>query len=850
MTTIREILVVPHAHHDMGYTHVPDVCMTMHERSIAQVIELCHQPAPDDAATFRWTMEITQPLLNFLHSADQTTVKQLQELVAAGRIAITGGLMHMTQLIGHEEAIRFFKPVHELRTRYDFPVSVVQHGDINGLSWGTVPLMSQLELNTLVMALNPDHGRAPFEQPSAFFWEGQDGSRVLVWLSLFYSLAHNRWGLTLGHIHDAVKPLQQMVNRLEERDDYPFDFAIIHSADDNMLPNTKICDAVERWNAQNITPPLRIVTIDEAMRCVHEQAENLPVHRGEWADWWSHGHGSSAYEVGISRTARAAVRTADIARTLSIQTDQPPADMQFYELPIVNWYRVTDKPLNDAPFSRRIDAVYDNLLLFEEHTWGTFESFTHPHSLFTRAHWQQKAQFAYEAAAEAHNLAYESISDLALRLPQGEAPTALIVNPTSQPRTDLVTVRTPGVNHTVLVKDVPAYGARAITWRADTFDTVRELRTSDEIENTYYQLKIDAERGSIISLYDKASKREWVAAGSHGIGAILFEAPTEGQDHPSLTRGRHHFHPDTPGPKFTYTAASGNQPHTVHRTHYGTVITLHTSAPTMPHIETRITLHDAFKAVDVEITIDKLENYDMEGVYAAFPFALDKADFLLETANAVFTADTEQLPDTSRDWYSIQHAIGINGSGGSVLWATREAPLVQPGHIRTGTWTRDTSQRPGHVYAWLMNNLYFTNFKAAQGGRMTFNFRFTTDATPVDKARVRAWGDQFGNPMMGRIARVKEGAYEWLSVTPDTVSVQMLKPADSEPDAFVLRLTETAGQATIARIAWHKSQSITFHHTDILESTTGDAVPVDGNTAAVTLEPYQICTLKSVRNGR
>ena len=33
----------------------------------------------------------------------------------------------------------------------------------------------------------------------------------------------------------------------------------------------------------------------------------------------------------------------------------------------------------------RVDTAYDNLLLFEEHTWGPFESVTRPRSLHLRS---------------------------------------------------------------------------------------------------------------------------------------------------------------------------------------------------------------------------------------------------------------------------------------------------------------------------------------------------------------------------------------------------------------------------------------------------------------------------------
>jgi hypothetical protein len=188
-------------------------------------------------------------LQQFLRHAAPADVARLQALVAGGRMAVTAGYLHMTQLIGHEEYVRFFLPVREIRERYGLPVSIVQHGDINGLSWGVVPLMHEAGLDCLVMALNPDHGRAPFEQPSVFWWAGPDGSRVLVCLNPHYSTTNNPWELTAGRIEAAIAPLAALVARTQARADYPFDFLVMHAAEDNMLPNGKLGDAVRAWNA-------------------------------------------------------------------------------------------------------------------------------------------------------------------------------------------------------------------------------------------------------------------------------------------------------------------------------------------------------------------------------------------------------------------------------------------------------------------------------------------------------------------------------------------------------------------------------------------------------------------------
>jgi alpha-mannosidase len=117
MPTIREILLVPHTHHDIGYTNTPRACLEGHERGIYDVLDLCESD-PDDHApdAFRWTFEISRPVVQFLRHASPSDVERLRALAERKRIALTAGYLHMTQLIGHEDYVRFF-----------LPVSIVQH---------------------------------------------------------------------------------------------------------------------------------------------------------------------------------------------------------------------------------------------------------------------------------------------------------------------------------------------------------------------------------------------------------------------------------------------------------------------------------------------------------------------------------------------------------------------------------------------------------------------------------------------------------------------------------------------------------------------------------------------------
>jgi len=154
--------------------------------------------------------------------------------------------------------------------------------------------------------------------------------------------------------------------------------------------------------------------------------------------------------------------------------------------------------------------------------------------------------------------------------------------------------------------------------------------------------------------------------------------------------------------------------------------------------------------IDLAVHIAKPERFGPESVFVAFPFAFTEPEFLLETAGAVFAADTEQLPDTSKDWYSIQHAVGVRGSRHAVLWGSVDAPLVQLGGFHTGEWARTLEAPVGHIDSWVMNNLHFTNFQARQEFTGTLHYRFRP--APADGLReaVARYGLDLALPLQAR----------------------------------------------------------------------------------------------------
>ncbi|QEW01898.1 hypothetical protein [Microbacterium lushaniae] len=751
---IREILLIGHTHHDVGYTNSPRLIDRMHADIVGRVLDLAEEHPGQGPAAFRWTFEVARPVLTFLRRATAGQREQLSELARTGAISVTGGYLNMTQLPSTFEFDAAYDLLGEIR-QAGIPVRTEQHGDVNGLAWGLVDRMRDAGIGRLVMALNPDHGRAPFTQPSGFWWEGPSGRRVFVWLSTHYGFGEE-WGIVDGDVALAERRIQDFVERLDAREDYPWSAAVVHAGNDNRWPTARFLDVVRTWNARHPDLPMRAATIDEALDGLEAEAEaadrDIPTVRGEWADWWSHGHGSTAREVAVYREARTFARAAE--STFALAALAEPGDVPLFD--VLGYRRGPVRLRSSAEVAEAMQHIFEQLLLYGEHTWGSWETYSKPHSTFSHSHHNAKSGFAYDAFDQARDLAIEgwfgyAYAGSGAEVAEGAADAAgegalVVVNPTEAPRSELVDVEVAGVRRVRALAEVGPFGVAVIPVPGPG----EEEAVTGPVEAGRYRVAVDPGRGGIVSLVDVATGRELVdTAAAMPLGALVDERVVAGSQHPMLTQSPKHFHPDHPGPEFSRDVATGTAPPRVRRAAGVTQITWEGSAPGIPRVVTTLAIADDIPDLELDVWLSKPERFEPESVFVAFPFQVANPEFLLETAGAVFAAEREQLPDTSKDWYSIQHAVGVGGDGGGVLWGTRDAPLVQVGDFHTGRWARRLEAVGGHVNSWLMNNLHFTNFQARQEITRVFRYRFRpVDA--VSAADVRRYGRDLLEPLHAR----------------------------------------------------------------------------------------------------
>jgi len=98
---------------------------------------------------------------------------------------------------------------------------------------------------------------------------------------------------------------------------------------------------------------------------------------------------------------------------------------------------------------------------------------------------------------------------------------------------------------------------------------------------------------------------------------------------------------------------------TVRRFPWGTVVTVHARALNTPQIVSTITLNDARKLVSFDNQVEKTATLHKEGVYFAFPFAMESPQVEYQGAMAWVNPAKDMLPGANRQWFTTQGECGF-----------------------------------------------------------------------------------------------------------------------------------------------------------------------------------------------
>eukprot|EP01106_Pelomyxa_sp_JSP_P015936 TRINITY_DN567_c0_g1_i2.p1 TRINITY_DN567_c0_g1~~TRINITY_DN567_c0_g1_i2.p1 ORF type:complete len:354 (-),score=118.98 TRINITY_DN567_c0_g1_i2:55-1116(-) len=282
-----------------------------------------------------------------------------------------------------------------------------------------------------------------------------------------------------------------------------------------------------------------------------------------------------------------------------------------------------------------------------------------------------------------------------------------------------------------------------------------------------------------------------------------------------------------------------------------------------------VRLYKTAKLIEFVNTMSKMATVTKEGVYFAFPVNVPGGNIRMEMTGGLMSVEADQLPGACRDWFAVQDVIGVTSPAYSVFLSSPDAPLFVVEEINVLTFQTHLDLVNTHLFSYIMNNYWDTNYKASQGGDFTFRYVMGSAAGLAADATILKFGTLAAAPTVAMLVPTaatapatargtQEGAISFIDVVEATADTsckcaQMLGVKTGEAGAGVVavRLQEVCGLAAGSarvRVAAELGPVVAAQRTDLLErngvalAVTRDATTGD-SLVAVPFTSRQLVTL-------
>lgn len=900
MTQIDKLYFIHHSHTDIGYTHDQPIVFDLHERFLTEALLLAERYADlDSDAAFRWTVENTYVLERWLQRASTAEIERFQAMERAGRIEVTAMFANITPLYDTDELIESLQRVDRLRREYGFTITSAMNCDVNGENWPLVDLLLDAGVEGFTMAINTHFGGAPLDRPDLFYWQGPSGRSILAYSGWPYDQG---WRYGIGRSFEDFEQVwwPRVLQRLEAIN-YPFPIVMVqsfHPFGDNGSAFEGFVPWIEQWNASGKLPHIKLATPRQWWAAVKAYADRLPTYRGDWTDFWNFGCISSAREQAINRQSRLRLRAAD-ALTAILFAGEKQRTSASPDQGVAASASSSDPWLQRSFLHHRQEA-WDNLMLWDEHTWGADLAVSQPDSDDTASQWNHKAHFAYQARSLSLLLQRDALAALARQVQRERPDDLLLFNPLPWPHTfsgdvpewvlrprgvpedstsgrhfqDRESTRRrpdmPGVQNeftdlltprTALPPTVaPAFGYVVVPRsRLTTYSPAEQLMEDEIVENAYHRLTFDLERGGVMFWRDKRLEREWVDGDAgYRFNGFVHEEVAD-LDHPWPRHRLFQMKWDSEhverarGWKRGWRARRRTPTrlisHNVYRLPAGLRVVQVLEAPGIEGtLIQSVFLPDYAEWVEFRAAWRMGLTTHPEATYLLYPFNLPGATPRLDLGGQPIIPGVDQIPGVCYDYFTVQNWVDFNNGRYGVRIAMPENPMVQIGDFHFGhnqaTFTFDRAMLLG----WVTNNYWETNFRAHQPGLVTARYRVEPYAGGFDEAQAHRFGlDAAWDGFLLQHLGEPTPATPWptsgslLSLPQPPVLTLHLKPTDE--GGMLVRLLNASDAPQIARIGSGLVAIAAAQRCDLFGQPVED-LRVEGGSVEVELASRQVTTVR------
>ncbi len=816
---VRKLLVyvLPHSHHDLGYTDVQAGAEEKQMRNIDLGIDLARKTADyPEGSRFVWNLEVLWGADLYLQRASPEKRAAFVEAVKKGWLALNG--MYANELTGlcrPEELLQLFRYGTQLGAECGVKVDSAMLSDVPGFTWGTATAMSQAGIRYFSAAPNwfDRIGTLMVEwQDKPFWWVSPSGKeKVLVWIPWTgYALSHVVKKATPDWVGDYQKRLDDV------RFSYDISYVRWSGHGDNAVPDPDISEFVKSWRETYAWPKFHIASTSKAFSDFEKHhGGELPEYRGDLTPYWEDGAGSSALETALNRQAADRLVQAEALFATGVSESFP---------------------------GQEVRDAWRNVLLYSEHTWGAWNSVSDSENRFVTDQWAVKREFAVDADQESREL----LARVLEKSGTASGRDIEVYNTTSWRRTELVRIpkelsaggdevkdergklvasqRLTTGELAVWVKEVPPLAAARFTIARGNSHFTGTPATVHEgvLDNGVLRVRIDPKTGDVVELHFQGSPENLVdTSNGEAVNKYLF----------------------LPGNNLADLAGSGDATITVEE--HGPLVAslrVESAAPGCNRLVRKVRLMAGADYVEIVNVVDKkraplnphpgqggpggafAQHGNKESVQFAFPFHVAGGEIRLDVPLAVMEPEKDQLPGSCKNWLPVGRWLDVSNQDRGVTWVSLDAPLVEIGEISANLLgsQRDPSVWRKKIlptqkfYSWVMNNHWGTNYRAYQEGIVEFRYALRPH-TRFDAAAASRLAIAMSQPLLPAAGHSADRASSFLIVEPEDVLVIALKPSD-DGRASIVRLFGASGEDRRVKLKWTGREPKGLWQSDLSEA--------------------------------
>ncbi len=728
----RTIYVLPHSHVDIGYLFYQPVAIHDHHVYINEALKLIKRTASLHAASrFKWNIEsmieVDGYLKGFEHASPMLTAGFINA-VRADTMALDGTYCNeLTGLCRPQELISWLDYAHQLRVRYGLKINSAMLCDVPGVTWGAVPVLADAGIKYFLWGPN-GITHVGFENNfngRAFYWLSPSGKqRIMVWqeanqnyCSPWFTVADIRPWLhwfAAGHPH------------------FPYSIMYVMEGVDSAPPPKYLPALITRWNKTHVWPRLVISTVNHAeQKFAAQYGQSIPSYRGDYNPYWEDGAASTPRITRINRNA-----------TEKIAQAQMLWDM-----------------LDALQYPQRVfSSAWRDALMYDEHTWGAPDSWTHPRSKFVTEQWAWKRRYATRAMFQARWLTTQAVRNIADQHPTS---TIAVFNTCSWPRTGLVIlsakqstagnlVRSESSGQPVpsqrltngslafLARNIPAMSSATFSISPGNarppLHPVSVNRSGTQLKTGSMTVDIDPATGAV---------KRWLVA---GLTRNLVNARNP------VCRGLNDYL-YVLGPNNKNVQHSGIPKLTV--INHGPLVAsvrLVSSAPGCNSLARSIEVVADEHRINFTDSLNMVPAYPHEeAVHIGFNINVPGETIRMDTPWAVVNPRKDLIPNSNNNVFPVCRWVDESGKGMGVTLATPDVPMLEIGRItaprmNTTHWLARPA-RGGTLYSQVYNNYWQTNYKAWEKGLMSFRYSLRAHRT-YRQVAAEHFGIDVGQPLI------------------------------------------------------------------------------------------------------